>query len=46
MPNHALQRTRPERRGLQSLRPVRRVGKLGSLGVRNHLQHSVLQTIP
>ena len=31
-PNHALQRTRPSRRGLQSMRPVGRVAELGSLG--------------
>ena len=32
MANHALQRTRRERRGCNSLRPVRRVAELGSLG--------------
>jgi hypothetical protein len=31
-PNHALQRTRRERRGLQTLRPAGRVAELGSLG--------------
>jgi hypothetical protein len=31
-PNHALQRTRHERRGWQSLRPECRVAELGSLG--------------